>query len=547
MAVTMRRNGLLLTVLMPVVLMLLYCTDAPIAGGSDNPDFIVVGAVVDTDGAPAGNAIVTIVTDTYNPVADTSTALAGILTDTTDDNGRYELAVTDKGNYAISAVHLKERTRLFKSGIVVATDTTLVDAASLTAPGVVAVSLASIGNTAAGGYVYIPGSDIYTAVDSAADVVILDSIPEGMLPVLSLAPPDGAASIELRYDVPVVAGDTTMVLNPGWRYFRPLVLNTTTEGADVAGTVTDFPVLVRFNGDNFDFSEALPDGEDIEFTGRDGTSLTREIERWDPVGELAEVWVRVDTIFGDDGMQSIGLYWGNDLQTDHSQNTSVFNASAGFTGVWHLAVPDGETVPDATGNGNNGSAVNTESVTGVIGPAQSFDGATSLVRVAAPSDSILNFLENDTFSVSAWVKTGLQDTLYQGIVYKSNFQYGLQIRPEEQWEFFTFVEGEGWQGSRFPLSVGTWHYLAGVRHGMRQYLYLDGQCVDSGIVTKESDLTRAYNVGLEIGHCPDGGLEPDRYFNGSIDEVRICRVAKSADWIRLCYMNQKEEDALLRW
>ena len=34
------------------------------------------------------------------------------------------------------------------------------------------------------------------------------------------------------------------------------------------------------------------------------------------------------------------------------------------------------------------------------------------------------------------------------------------------------------------------------------------------------------------------------YFNGKIDEVRVSGRAQGADWIRLCYMNQKADDVL---
>ena len=52
---------------------------------------------------------------------------------------------------------------------------------------------------------------------------------------------------------------------------------------------------------------------------------------------------------------------------------------------------------------------------------------------------------------------------------------------------------------------------------------------------------------FEIGHCPDGGYSPDRYFNGIIDEVRVAKIAFSKDWVKLCYMNQKAQDALVEW
>lgn len=40
---------------------------------------------------------------------------------------------------------------------------------------------------------------------------------------------------------------------------------------------------------------------------------------------------------------------------------------------------------------------------------------------------------------------------------------------------------------------------------------------------------------------------PGHYFNGKIDEVRISSVSLSAAWIKLCYMNQKTQDALIQW
>ena len=36
-----------------------------------------------------------------------------------------------------------------------------------------------------------------------------------------------------------------------------------------------------------------------------------------------------------------------------------------------------------------------------------------------------------------------------------------------------------------------------------------------------------------------------RFFKGKIDEVCLASTARSADWIRLCYMNQNTEDRLV--
>jgi hypothetical protein len=70
-------------------------------------------------------------------------------------------------------------------------------------------------------------------------------------------------------------------------------------------------------------------------------------------------------------------------------------------------------------------------------------------------------------------------------------------------------------------------------------------CVDSIIVVGAMTNPRITTMDLQIGHCQDGGLEPDRFFNGKIDEVRIANVALNAHWIKLCYMNQRADDKLL--
>ena len=84
---------------------------------------------------------------------------------------------------------------------------------------------------------------------------------------------------------------------PAWKYSKQLYLNTTATGADVSGTVTDFPVLVRLNSGTFNFAEAKVNGDDIRFTKSDGlTPLLYEVEQWDATAGQAAVWVKVDTV-----------------------------------------------------------------------------------------------------------------------------------------------------------------------------------------------------------------------------------------------------------
>jgi hypothetical protein len=50
-------------------------------------------------------------------------------------------------------------------------------------------------------------------------------------------------------------------------------------------------------------------------------------------------------------------------------------------------------------------------------------------------------------------------------------------------------------------------------------------------------------------HCSIGAdaLGKDQYLNGKIDEARLEDKARSPDWIKLSYENQKADDALVKW
>ena len=197
-------------------------------------------------------------------------------------------------------------------------------------------------------------------------------LPEGIFSLRLVAVDSAITPVELS-GVNAASGSTASVAIPadGWRHLRRFRLNTTALGAGVAGNVAHFPVLVRLTGGNFDFSQAKDDGADIRFAKSDTTFLPYEIERWDPVAGLAEVWVKVDTVHGGDSTQSLTMYWGNTDAADSSNGTAVFDTAAGFAGVWHLS-DTGDSVHDATGDAFNGTNSGSTASAGMIGNSRNF-------------------------------------------------------------------------------------------------------------------------------------------------------------------------------
>src|SRR6185295_4113707 len=114
-----------------------------------------------------------------------------------------------------------------------------------------------------------------------------------------------------------------------WRHARRLVFNTSASGAGVADPVKDFPVLVRLDAANFDFSEAGANGADLGFSDPDGATLAFAIERWDAGARKAEIWVKVPQVDGNSVSDHVVMHWGNPAYVPAPFDTSeVF--SSGF-------------------------------------------------------------------------------------------------------------------------------------------------------------------------------------------------------------------------
>lgn len=522
---------------------LVRCTTAPLAGGSDNPDFVVVGSVKDTNGSPARNAIVSIIPESYNPVSDEPLSL--FMTDTTDILGNYRLVVLQKGVYNLQGIDPQKGTRLLVNGISVAEDTSLVNSVTMATPGAVKIALPSTGINRESGYIYVPGTSIAVFLDSQKDSVIIDSIPAGNLQVLAYAEIAGSDSFAIRFNVPVESGKTTEVVNSLWRYSCRIFLNTTAEGADVAGDVALFPVLIRLNEDNFDFSKVQPDGADIRFTKSDNSALSYEIECWDAGDKRAQIWVKVDTVYGNNSTQHIVMYWGNPDVVGRSDAGTVFDTANSFVGVWHMneePLTGKAAIKDRTVNGHNATSLGTmtsaNSCDGIIGKALSFDGVDDYLDAG-------NVSVTGNYTIGLWV---LLDTLEksQRFIFKDScytLWYDNDTASVRVEHMSTTTWWRGYpqdSGTQVPMVKGKWNYLTGTFDGSFLRLYRNG--TELSVTEKIAVLPRTSSDPLWIGKA--WNID---FVDGTMDEVRIEGTARQADWIRLCYMNQRIDDLLINF
>ncbi|NRA24760.1 MAG: DUF2341 domain-containing protein, partial [Oleispira sp.] len=334
-----------------------------------------------------------------------------------------------------------------------------------------------------------------------------------------------------------------------WTHSQDLTINTTSSGADVSDDVSKFPLLIRLNSTNFDFSEAQTNGEDIRFASSDGFAFDYEIERWDSVNKLAEIWVQVDRVRGDNSTQFIVMYWGNSGVSSESNSAAVFDTANGFAGVWHLG-EDGNTTAngyaDATSNSNDGQGANLTSssdVNGVIGRSQNFDGTADYIEVDYSAT-----LNTPLLTVGVWARIDGGAGNRSPIAAMGNSHTGylsgylLYAAGDDTWQ--------GWSGNGSKwgnVSLGSeltsvWTYVVMTYDGSTQKLYLDGEQVD----TSPSDTLLAKNESfpLRIG-AGETEATAGYFFNGPVDEARVSNTNRSADWIKLSYENQKSDQTLV--
>ena len=539
-------NRIAASLLLLAAMLFVRCGEQLLAGGtSQTGNGVVLGAVVDSDGEPQRNVIVRLLPSTFDPVA--SGDVSPALRDTTDSNGTFCFSHVKPGDYRVGGVCLFSQTRSLSAVIRSADDTVRMVADTLLQPGRIAIRLKP-GSYHVGGYCYIPGSFVYTLLGTDSLAVVLDSVPPGTRGPVMCVSPNGAAPPEtLVISVLVSPGATTAIPNAGWNYSRVLTLNTLPAGAGIVETVTSFPLLLRLNSTNFDFSRARSDGGDIRFSSSSGVPLPYEIERWDTTAKTAVIWVLADTIRGNVGDQFIIMDWGNGSAASQSNGAAVFTTASGFEAVWHLGESASGSTKDASANHYDGVPANTSPtpVAGAIGQGRQFNGAVCF-EVPQTASGSLNFPKNGVYTLSAWAWIETQNPQTRGILVKGEFQYRLVWELDNRWLMTEYLDNTGWEVTDWPSTAQTWAYITGVRNGDKEYLYVNGTCVNSTITISANTVSRDQSNNLVIGCSLDrGNTYYHDYFLGKIDEARVSRIAHSPAWIKLCYMNQKPVDALI--
>ena len=307
-----------------------------------------------------------------------------------------------------------------------------------------------------------------------------------------------------------------------WRHVGALWLLTNADGANLPPTAVEenFPVLVRLDKDWFPFAEAEPHGEDLRFSSSAGAPLAYQIDEWNAEVGTAAIWVQVPLIKGN-ARQEIKMHWGKAKATSESSGPAVFNAKNGYLSVWHMNNPLGDDAGRLVSQD-----IDTVSTLGVVGLGRKFVGGKGInggqkIRsypfASSPHTSEVWF-KADKLSVSLmnWGKSDavnmrlLSSPSHVAVATHGGVQHGKTVIPKFEWTYAVYAYD-----------------------GQHAQIYVNGQ--PDTEAPAASVMRILTPVELQIG----GG------FVGEMDEVRISKVARSADWVKLAFENQKPHQTLV--
>jgi len=223
----------------------------------------------------------------------------------------------------------------------------------------------------------------------------------------------------------------------------------------------------------------------------------------------------------------------NTSVTNATNATALLNWNNSLIGWWRMNEAAGGTlVQDFSGYGNNGTWIgNTTSnvTTGMFGNALAFDGVDDYVN--AGNDASLNITKEIT--ISAWIKrnnTGVRQFIIDKEKYVSSTDrqgWLIEIQADNTARF-TLENNAGTAiTSTETLSVGVWYFIVAGFDATTKYIYINTTKYSNAVGIFPAITSNSLFIGTEDG--------TSRYFNGSIDEVRIYNCAPSASEINASY------------
>ena len=269
---------------------------------------------------------------------------------------------------------------------------------------------------------------------------------------------------------------------------------------------------------------------DLVFTADSaGQSLLNwEVESYNPATGAVSIWVEVPNVSHTTDT-TLYMFYGNAAVSTFQGGVRGAAWDSNYIGVYHLGGNgSGLSTSDSTANGNNGTDYGATPVSGII------DGAGGFASASSQYISTTALAAAQT-TISGWINRA--DTSPDPIVGAGSGSLSLFVRSSTYGSVVVLFEAGTTTlicQTSGGVASGAWHYVVGTYDSSSGAcaVYVDGALGGSG-TNKVSLSNNALNIGSSVGVSSS-----TNYFNGSLDEVRISKAVRSADWVTATFNNQ---------
>jgi len=326
----------------------------------------------------------------------------------------------------------------------------------------------------------------------------------------------------------------------------------------IGASVTQFPVTIHLKAANGDteniFSEVGANSQKIAITQSDGTTqLYAEVELWDNTNSVAIIHTSLSTwtISAD---TSIYLYYDN-TQADNTTYIGDTPGSSPASNVWdsnfvmvqHMNDATTSSVLDSTGNNNDGtkgSANNPLQADGKIGKGQNF----SADYITLPNNASL--LDNDYITIEQWVYYVPVSANPRFVAFdhdpNSGYGYVQTMCLDNGYANVAYSEmkisgtGRGCLSANNTIAENAWTNFVMTYDGSYIRHYINGALVTTSSLYSGTLDPLQPRYELVLGRS--NGMD---YMSGTMDEIRISNIARSAAWSKASY--NSGNDSLLTY
>lgn len=312
-------------------------------------------------------------------------------------------------------------------------------------------------------------------------------------------------------------------------YYRTLTIDYTKCGSSnssnfpVLVSITDSTLATTAHGGNVQNSS----GYDLCFYADSGavTILPWEVESYNATTGALLAWVQLPTVSHSTNTVFY-LFYGNAAITTFQGGSTGAAWDGNYQGVYHLGNGSTLSVADSTGNSNTLTNSGATATTGPILGAAAVTGSSGL-----NGPKLAAFTGTTPITMEAWVyPTGAGN--YATIVGQFNGgtrAFAMWLDPNDTNidmdlnGFASITVSPLWQ-------LLAWNHIVGTANGTNWTIYVNASPAshsETGLPVNVSGST------LAIGHDYQ-----TNNFNGSIAEVRVSNIVRSADWILTEYNNQ---------